>query len=419
MNGRQKIRTAGLLRTGALMLMVGLVTACSDGPLDPEKQRVETVEVSPGALTLTAGESRALGATLRSSSGSVLSGRALAWSSDNETVASVNAAGQVTAFAPGTAVITAASEGRTGRATITVPAPQPVASLEIKPGGTMVLEGGRSMQLIAVPRAADGGDLNGRAIVWSSSDESVVWVSNTGGAVARAAGTAVITASSEGKTARVTVRVPSLVYEVRITPYGLTLAPGETGQLSAKAWTADQQPLNRTATWASEDPSIATVDAHGRVTAHRVGVTVVTATVEGKTSRVYVSVATWREHRLESVAGSQLPAQAYTSSYVDQNGVTRTVRVVVSEGVFRILGNARYEQHLLLQSYEGGALVGTHVFADRGQVYYHFSTGDPIFVSSLYQKREFPGKFLSSGGVSVTQKVAGEGPEVTLLHAAP
>lgn len=81
---------------------------------------VATVQIEPDTATMTVGSSRTFTAALRSSAGTVLTDRAVTWTSSNVAAATVNASGSVTAIAPGTTTIGATSDGRTGVATITV-----------------------------------------------------------------------------------------------------------------------------------------------------------------------------------------------------------------------------------------------------------------------------------------------------------
>jgi len=81
---------------------------------------VATVSVTPGSLELTMGQTGQLTATPLDAGGNALTGREVTWASDNVAVATVNGAGLVTAVSPGTATLTATSEGKTGAATVTV-----------------------------------------------------------------------------------------------------------------------------------------------------------------------------------------------------------------------------------------------------------------------------------------------------------
>src|SRR5207302_10466790 len=129
--------------------------------------------------------------------GNSLTGRPVAWTTSNASVASISVGGVVTAVAPGSAVITAMSEGKTGSATITV-ALVPVASVSVTPVSSSLFVG-QAVQLSAVTKDSAGSVLNGRVIVWVTSDSTVASVSSCGLVQAKGPGAATISASSEGK----------------------------------------------------------------------------------------------------------------------------------------------------------------------------------------------------------------------------
>jgi len=118
----------------------------------------------------------------------------------------------VTAVGAGTAQIVATSEGRSGSATLTVtaPAPAPVASVAVSLSSASLVAG-LTTQATATLRDAAGNILTGRTIAWTSSAPSVATVSSTGVVTTLVAGTAQITATSEGRSgsAMMTVSAPS------------------------------------------------------------------------------------------------------------------------------------------------------------------------------------------------------------------
>ena len=191
------------------------VTATSEGRSGTAQVTVAPVPVASVSVTLNAssvlvGNSTQAVATLRDAQGNALTGRTVSWQSSNPSVASVSAAGLVTAVAEGTANIVATSEGRTGQAPIAVTAPPPsVASVSVTPGSAALLAGA-SVQLAATLRSASGAVLTGRPVSWSTSNGAVASVSSTGLVRALTAGTAVITATSEGQrgSSSITVSVP-------------------------------------------------------------------------------------------------------------------------------------------------------------------------------------------------------------------
>ena len=84
---------------------------------------VSTVAVSPADASIGAGQYTQLEAALRDAAGNVLTGRTVTWTTDNTAIADVTASGRVLAVAPGSATITATSEGKSGTATVAVPGP--------------------------------------------------------------------------------------------------------------------------------------------------------------------------------------------------------------------------------------------------------------------------------------------------------
>nr|WP_276510257.1 Ig-like domain-containing protein [Longimicrobium terrae] len=254
---------------------------------------VQSVVVDPAAASIQLGRTQNLTATLRDARGGVLTGRAVAWTTSNPAIATVNGAGVVTATGVGGPVtITANAEGRNGTAQITV-LPVPIATLTIIPTGPHTLTPGATLILNAVAYDAQGNALSGRALSWTSANPAVASVSGTGVVSAVALGGPVaITATSEGvsATVQVTVALPP-VATVTVSPAQQTLAPGATFQFTAVARDALVNPLTgRAVTWTTANPAFATVSATGLVTAHSEGQVTVTATVEGRSGTALITV---------------------------------------------------------------------------------------------------------------------------------
>ena len=113
-------------------------------------------------------------------------------------------------------------------------------------------------------------DATNKVVSWSSSNDSVATVSG-GKITGVSTGTATITAKTyNGKSATCTVTVqtnPDIVKPTGITvsPTSLTITAGETGDLTATVLPSNA--TNKTVTWTSSDPSVATVNSRGVVTA--------------------------------------------------------------------------------------------------------------------------------------------------------
>ena len=110
----------------AAMATVAWAVACGDGGTEPpapppDPPRATTVTVSPATTELNAlGTTEQLTAEVRDQNGQVMAGASVTWASSSAAVATVSAAGLVTAAGNGTATITAMAGGVSGTATVTV-----------------------------------------------------------------------------------------------------------------------------------------------------------------------------------------------------------------------------------------------------------------------------------------------------------
>lgn len=190
--------------------LAALAAACSDST-GSTAGAVDHVRVSAPATRLDVGATMQLTATPLTSRGKPVAGLPVSWGSSDDAVATVSPTGLVTARGAGAVVITAVSDSRSGSTTLTVRAPEtadPVASVEITGRASpVVLANGAALQLGAVTRAENGAVLGGRAVTWASNNTAAVTVSSTGQIAAVAPGTAMVSATSEGKTAQVPVVV--------------------------------------------------------------------------------------------------------------------------------------------------------------------------------------------------------------------
>jgi len=251
---------------------------------------VPEITVAPpeaGTVTVTVASSTILqGATTQATANAVdTRGRALTseprtWSSSNNSIATVSASGLVTGVSAGTANISATVLGRSGSVAVTV-AP-PVASVQVTAPDSSIVRG-QTVQLTATPRTAGGAVVTGRTVSWSSGSPSVATVSTSGLVSAVGIGSAVITATVDGINGTVTITVATDVVTVQVAPATATLTEASpTQQYTATPRNAANTALTGlTATWASLDTTVATVNASGLVTAVRPGSTTIRATVDG------------------------------------------------------------------------------------------------------------------------------------------
>ncbi len=239
---------------------------------------VRTVAVALGQATLSLGSTTSASVTLRDDRNAVLQGRTVAWSSSNASVASVSAAGVVSAVATGTATITAESEGASGSATLTVILPPVAAVVLTIPQATLVP--GATTQAVAQAVDLSGAPLAGRAISWSTNNPAVITVNGSGLVTAVAVGSAVISASSEGRTGQVSVVVRSPVTNV-VFSGSTRVKVGDTYSYTVTARTADGAVIARPVSWSVRETARALVTQGGYVTPLQAGSFTLVARIDG------------------------------------------------------------------------------------------------------------------------------------------
>jgi len=258
---------------------------------------VASVAVSLAASQLTVGQTTQATAVLKDANGGTLSGRAIGWASSNTAVATVNGNGVVTAITLGSAAITATSEGIAGQAGVTVsatapPPPPPVATVAVSLNSAS-LNIGQSTQAVAVLKDASGTVVTGRTISWTSSHSAVATVTANGAVSAVGAGTASISAMSEGQSGAASLTVTVVpVASVSVTLGSSSLTAGQTTQATAVLKDASGNVLTgRAVTWASGNTSVATVSSTGLVTTLAVGSAAIRATSGTITGQATVTVS--------------------------------------------------------------------------------------------------------------------------------
>lgn len=235
-----------------------------------------------GTIDLTVGERTAVEAALIPED----STQPVKWSSSDSKVA-IAMDGVVTAKGKGTATITASSGDREAAVEVSVNSkPVKTTGIAISPSGTVRLEVGDRTTLTATVEPWNSTE----PVKWSSSDKAVAIV-RKGIVKAKGEGTAVITAKSGSKKARVKVKVvPKTVKTTK-----LTLSPSKTFKLTVgdrKAVKATLKPRNSTqgVKWSSSDKEVATVNSKGVVTAKGEGTAKITAKSGTKKASVKVKV---------------------------------------------------------------------------------------------------------------------------------
>lgn len=272
-----------MLKKRHTVLLLSLMTLCAllfgccedEDPVIP----VQSVEVnSDGAVhQLALGETLKLSVTITPTDATA---DVITWTSSDPTIATVSDTGVVTALKPGEVTITVTVGGKSSSFTLTIYDPKAgFITLDITEKSLLVGD-----ELTLTPTMSPE-TLRDKTITWTTSNDKVASVSDKGIVKALAPGECTITAAlSNGETATAKVTVTN---SFSISPTSIDLFPGEEKTITV----TDSK--ERSLTWESSDPAIATVDGKGKVKAVAPGkATITVATDSGEKLSCEVTVKT-------------------------------------------------------------------------------------------------------------------------------
>ena len=234
---------------------------------------VEKIELDKSELSLKKGESASLKATIFPENAS---DKSLKWGSSDVSVATVDAYGNVKAEGNGEATVFVSSSDGGFTAYCNVKVGTSVTGISLDPREFTLETIGSSFTIKPVISPEDASDLG---VVWESADTKVVSVASDGTVTAIGPGTTTVKATTnDGSfTSNCVVSVKSPAQHVSLDKTSLKLLEGESGKLTATVY-----PLNstqKTLTWVSDHPDVASVDNEGNVTARKAGTATVTVKV--------------------------------------------------------------------------------------------------------------------------------------------
>lgn len=319
---------------------------------------VEKIELDKSELSLKKGESASLKATIFPENAS---DKSLKWGSSDVSVATVDAYGNVKAEGNGEATVFVSSSDGGFTAYCNVKVGTSVTGISLDPREFTLETIGSSFTIKPVISPEDASDLG---VVWESADTKVVSVASDGTVTAIGPGTTTVTATTnDGSfTSNCVVSVKSPAQHVSLDKTSLKLLEGESGKLTATVY-----PLNstqKTLTWVSDHPDVASVDNEGNVTARKAGAATVTVKVAEKVTAVCkvtvisrvtgismsettVELKPGEKHQLEATVLPQNASNAEVTWYSDKESVAKvsqsglvsavstgeaTIHVVTSDG---------------------------------------------------------------------------------------
>ncbi len=372
---------------------------------------VRDIDVQPAALSVFPGESRSLTANLTADNGALMS---VTWRSSNAAVATVAANGSVTGVSAGTAIVTAISDAdTTKRATSLVTVrTSPVVSITPSSLKLVLNEQSTLTASVTAPLGAS------TAVTWQSSNASVASISSSGNVTAIGFGTATVTATSvadPNARATASVVVAPQVKSISLSPGSALVAPGGTVQLLASV-TAEGG-LATTVTFRSTNPSVASVNYAGVVSAMSLGTATVTAVSDADTTRKASAVITvangprrlatsWSTSRL----GGALYEDVVSISAVDAstayavNSVGDVFRYNGTSWVLSASGSSYGTQFLSVSAVSGAAVaVGTNgiTIRNNGSSWSTMASGTSSTLQSVWLESASSGFAVGVGGVAL------------------
>jgi uncharacterized protein YjdB len=232
-----------------------------------------TISVTPANVSLAIGATQQLVVTGTFSSGPTQNVTTTStYATSAAAVATVSAIGVVTAVAAGNATITVTDSAKSTTVAVTVlPATATLTSIAVTPASPINLKVAATQQLTVTGTFSDASQANETSHSTFLSGTTSVAAVTTGGLVTAAGpGTSVITVTDGTKTTTVTVNVATPVLQsIASVPTTVSLPAGGTQQLQINGTfdAGGPKDLTSSASFSSNDSTVATVSAGGLVTA--------------------------------------------------------------------------------------------------------------------------------------------------------
>lgn len=212
-------------------------------------------------------------------------------------------------------------------------------------------------------------DATNKEVTWQSENSDVASVDDHGKVTAMAVGkTDVMVMTADGNhvaSCSVTVDGGVEVEGVAFSKPKLTLAEGEEAVLEPQI--TPENASNKRVHWESEDPGVATVDDHGKVTAVAVGTATVMVTTEDGDMKAACEVQVTKGTLVESVAldksvltlaegeeGTLVPQfTPEKATYRNVTWVSLDQKIATVDGSGRVRANAKGETFVLVYTHDG------------------------------------------------------------------
>ena len=281
----------------AVILIAGVSSGCGkdettpsggngSNETGPTTVAVTGVSLNKQTLSMVEGDSETLTSTVAPSNAT---NKAVSWKSSDASVASVDNSGKVTAVKAGSATITVTTTdgSKTATCSVTVTA----KTIEVNDVGLdkseMEMVAGDSYQFTVTLKPDNASD---KTLSWSSSDENVATVDNSGKVTAISEGKVTITVKTsnpaQSASCDITVKAASIpVTGVNIDSWIINIGVNETAAIAYTIQPEDA--TNKEVTFSSDNTDVVAVDSEGTLVGVSSGSAKVTVTtVDGGFSSI-------------------------------------------------------------------------------------------------------------------------------------
>lgn len=323
-----------------------------DGAVDENTWRVDnsdivdlvtSISLLPSSIKFTSlGDTKQVTATILPVSAA---NKTLNWTSSNAAVAKVSSSGVVTAVGDGTCTITATStDGSNVSSSISVTVDNKVyvTRVSVSPSSLSLFTG----ETYSLSANITPSNATNKSVTWSSSNTNIASVNLNGTVTAKASGSCTIYATSaENSSFKGSCTITVSDKQFTISPTSKSLYVGENFTITYSA-TPDATP-----SFSSNNTSIATVDASGKVTAKAQGTATISATANGITRTCAVTVSNnvlefdgssrtmYVNEQATLTFSAVVPSDATITAVA--NGITRTCSVSVTNPQISFNGSSR------------------------------------------------------------------------------
>lgn len=311
------------------------------------RPRVESISVSPSSIELSS-----IGGTYKpvvNFTPSNVIDRGLNYKSENTNIATVDEEGIITAIGEGTTNIVFTTVDGSKTAKLKVVVKIPTVGLSVSKSEHTFSDVNQTVQLTATL----SNDTAKSVVTWSSTNTNVATVDNTGLVTSKSVGICQIRATTGELTAITTVTVEKPVTAINPSTYNVDIEVGKSVTVSATVKPSDA--TDKTLTWSSLNPDIATVDSTGKITGVSAGtckirvgsptndfiMAYITVNVVVSPTSITINhsnLTFTREFEMKQVRATVLPENA-TDKTVTWTSSNTNVAEVEADGVITAIGN--------------------------------------------------------------------------------